>query len=227
MARLDYWPKRWADLVAWYQNFVAQLNTHSVTLGISAGQLTQAAADRDMIILCNDAANNADDYSKEVTAYREIIVNAPLGTGLPPVPTLPPAVVAALGALAAIQARTRKLVDQIKANNNFTVAIGQSLGVIGALAGAQDVAIDSAKAQAGSIVELDLFMAGNATVGIYMSRGGGAYALLGISTQETFTDSTAPLVAGQPETRLYKVRAYVDNAFTGPESDIVSVVTIP
>ncbi|KXK12967.1 MAG: hypothetical protein QY327_01440 [Fimbriimonadaceae bacterium] len=57
--------------------------------------------------------------------------------------------------------------------------------------------------------------------------GGGAFEQIGISNQEIFTDSRAPLVAGQPETREYQVQAYENNQTTGPSSPIVAVVTLP
>ncbi len=227
MAKLDYWPKQWAALVAWFQNFHAQLTTHQATLGITAGQLSEVAADRDLVISMNDACNNSDNYARECTAFREAVVNSPLGTGMPAAPTLPPALIVALGALAATQPRTRRLVNQIKAHTNYTLAIGQSLGIIGAEAAPQDVRIDSATPLTGSIVELNLFLAGFGTVAVRARRGGGAFEQIGISNQEIFTDSRAPLVAGQPETREYQVQAYQNNQYVGPSSPIVAVVTLP
>jgi hypothetical protein len=227
MPKQDYWPASWAALVAFFQNLHAQLTTHQATLGITAGQLLEVAADRDLVIAMNDACNNSDAYAKECTAFREAVVNSTIGTGMPAAPTLPPAVVIALGALAATQARTRRLVNQVKAHNAYTQAIGQSLGIIGAEAAPQNVGIDSATPLTGSIVELNLFLAGFGTVAVRARRGGGAFEQIGISTQEIFTDSRAPLVAGQPETREYQVQAHQNNQLVGPSSPIVAVVTLP
>lgn len=227
MPKIDWWPSQWAALVAWFQNFHAQLTTHQATLGITAGQLTEVANDRDLVITMNDACNNSDAYAQECTAFREAVVNSTIGTSLPAAPTLPPQLTIPLGALAATQARTRRLVNQVKAHNNYTEAIGQSLGIIGAEGAPQDVKIDSATPLTGSIVELNLFLAGFGTVAVRSRRGGGAFEQIGISNQETFTDSRAPLVAGQPETREYQVQAYQNNQTVGPSSPIVAVVTLP
>lgn len=64
-------------------------------------------------------------------------------------------------------------------------------------------------------------------VAVRSRRGGGAFEQIGISNQEIFTDSRAPLVAGQPETREYQVQAYQNNQTVGPRSPIVAVVTLP
>lgn len=213
--------------MAWFQNWVTQLNTHAVTLNIPPGDLTQAAADRDFVIAVNDGCNNSRAYAEECTAYREIIINAPLNTPPGSVPTLPPVIVAPLGGLAAIQARTRKKADQHKAHNNYTLAIGQSLNIVGAEEAPADVAIDSGRALGASQVELDLFLAGFGTVAVFSRRGGGNWEQIGISNQEIYVDNRAPLAAGQPENREFRVQAYVNNLLTGPVSDIVVVVTIP
>lgn len=227
MPATDWWPSTWAGLVAFFQNLHTQAGTHAATLGLTPGQLGAIATDRDMVIAMNDACNASNAYKEECTAYREIVVNAPLNTPLPAPPTLPPAFLPALGALAAIQARTRKLAEQIKAHNNYSVAIGQSLGIVGASSAPQDVRIVSAAAQGGSQVLVQLFMAGNETVAVFRRRGGGGFEQIGISNQATFLDTAGPLVAGQPETREYRCQAYVDNQLTGPLSDIVLVVTVP
>lgn len=176
----------------------------------------------------NDAANNSDNYARECTAFREAVVNSTIGTALPAAPTLPPQLTIPLGALAATQARTRRLVNQIKAHNSYTAAIGQSLGIIGAEETPQNVKIDSATPRTGSIVDLNLFLAGFGTVAVRCRRGGGAMEQIGISNQETFTDSRAPLVVPMiGKTREYEVQAYVNNQTTGPSSPIVAVVTLP
>lgn len=225
--RQDWWPRKWADLVAWFQNFHAQLTTHSATLNIAPATLTQVAADRDLVIGMNDACNNSDAYAQECTAFREQVVNSTIGTGMPAAPTLPPALVPGLGSAAAIQARTRLLVAQIKAHANYNDAIGQSLGIIGAEEPEENVRIDSAAALGASQVRLNLFMAAFDNVAVFSQRGSGGWEQIGISNQEEFVDMRGPLVAGQPETRQYRVQAYEKNQLTGPVSDIVSVVTIP
>jgi hypothetical protein len=48
-----------------------------------------------------------------------------------------------------------------------------------------------------------------------------------VSQLATFVDSTAALVADQPETREYRAQGMVANARTGDLSATVSVVTTP
>jgi len=84
-------------------------------------------------------------------------------------------------------------VSQIKAHSSYTEAIGQSLGIIGPESAPQDVKIDSATPLAGSVVLLNLLFACFGTVAAGSRRSGGAFEQIGISNQETFTDSCAPL----------------------------------
>lgn len=57
--------------------------------------------------------------------------------------------------------------------------------------------------------------------------GGGAFAQIGIVQTANFTDTTAPLVAGQPEQREYRVQGMLNNARMGGLSATVSTVTVP
>ena len=58
-------------------------------------------------------------------------------------------------------------------------------------------------------------------------RGAGSWKQMGISQTAELVDTTALLVAGQPEQRDYRVQGMLNNARTGGVSATVSTVTVP
>lgn len=58
-------------------------------------------------------------------------------------------------------------------------------------------------------------------------RGGGGWTQIGVSQTASFTDTSALLVAGQPEQRDYRVQGMLNDARVGGVSGTVSAVTVP
>jgi len=53
------------------------------------------------------------------------------------------------------------------------------------------------------------------------------WTLIGMDTSSPYLDSRAPLAAGVPEIRCYRLRYFPNDVPTGNYSDIVTVTTIP
>jgi hypothetical protein len=145
------------------------------------------------------------------------------------VPTVPAAIAVALGAAAAIQARTRQYRAIILASVGYTQEIGELYGIVAPAAGPLATpGIQKATPQPGTPnVDLNLFKGGYDVIAIDMKRAGGGWVQIGVSQTANFKDTTAPLVAGQPEQREYRCQGMLNNARTGDLSATISAVTVP
>jgi len=198
--------------------------------GLTPAIVTQITADKDFVILIVNNLVAVGDYAQAVTAYKEAVFNSPIGSPLPSVPALPALIVVPVGGISAIRARTTlQYVPTIKGSAGYTDAVGELYGIVAPAPGpAADPAIQKATPLVGtSSVMLDLFKGGYDVIAIDMSRGGGGWTQIGISQTGTFTDTTGPLVAGQPEQRNYRCQGMLNNARTGGLSATVSAVTVP
>lgn len=229
IAMADWYPTRVTDLIPWHTNFNTQATASGTTHGLTAGQVTQIAADLSFVTLLVNQLQAVSDYAQAVTAYKEVVFNSAPGTVLPTVPTVPALIVVPIGGISAIQARTRQYAAIIKASVGYTSSVGELYGIVAAAAGPLVApSISRATPTPGtSHVVLTLAKGGYDVIAIDMKRGGGAFTQVGVSQTAEFTDVTAPLVAGQPEQREYRCQGMLNNARTGDLSATVSAVTVP
>ena len=131
MARRPWWPATLADQVVLLNNFSLKIGTYATTLGWTPAQVIAAA------LVCaemRDAAQYADASRatmQAVTQWRDLVFSGePEGSPAMPIPVFPasPAFDATRGNLHQFM----RLRDQILANNAYTEAIGQDLGLVGA-----------------------------------------------------------------------------------------------
>lgn len=224
----DYYPKTDAGLPPFHTTFNTECINYAPSLSsvLTAGALLIVANNKDTVIKAVNATDEAKNYANEVVAWKEILLRAPKGTPVPAPPTAPVIPSLLLGALPGVEVSTRALVAQIKAHPNYTQAIGQAMGIIGA-AVAQGTPSVAAESLSQSQVQLNLTKAGFDVLAIDMRRGGGGWVQIGVANIATYIDNTAPLVAGQPEQREYRVQGIENNVRVGALSGIVSVVTVP
>ena len=62
---------------------------------------------------------------------------------------------------------------------------------------------------------------------LFNAPRGGAWEQIGVSMVDEFIDTRAPLVAGAPEVREYRVQGMENNARVGPNSEVSTVSTVP
>lgn len=223
-----FYPTSDTQLPPWHTTFNTECINYTASLVsvLTAGVLLQVLNNKNNCVVVVNATDEAKNYASEIVAWKEIILRAPKGTAVPAPPTAPVVPSLALGTLAGIEIYTRDLVAQIKAHPNYTEAIGQAMGIVGSavVIGTPSVA---AIALSQSQVQLNLTKAGYDVLAIDMRRGGGVWVQIGVANIATYIDNTAPLVAGQPEQREYRVQGIENNIRVGALSGIVSVVTVP
>jgi len=86
-----YIPTEEAALVVWFADHAAGVSTHGVTVGLSAGEIAQAATDSDTVAHAVNGRSLYESKKQEFTAYKDILLYAPLNTPLPATPAPPPA----------------------------------------------------------------------------------------------------------------------------------------
>lgn len=224
-----YLPRAEAELVIWFQNWAAKIQTYGTVVGLTAAEKTQATTDANFVSTLINSVLAFKTFTNDLVGYKNIILYTTIGAPMPATPTAPAMFVAPLGALDAIIKRTQQINERIRNHPAYTVAIGQDLGIIGPEVSPQNEPTNvRATALPGSDVRVSYNKGGAAGVAIYGKRGSElVYTLLSIDTNTPYVDTRDPLVVGQPENRTYKLLLYDgDNTF-GDYSDEVSVVTVP
>lgn len=224
----DWYPKRLDELDAWHAGYKAQTTATGTAHGLSAAQVTQAAADADMVALLVDFDQQLRGYVEAFTAWRDIVLRGDKNDPMPDPPTAPVLTIPDGDFLPGIEERTRESANIIKASSGYTPAVGEDYGIVSpAGTGPTTPALKVAALPGTSNVEGRIAKGGHSMVAIDMQRGGGAWTeILRVGTAK-FTDTTPPQVAGQPEQRNYRAQGVVADVRTGDLSDVASVVTEP
>lgn len=127
----DYIPKSDADLVVWYNNFNAKFPIYALGVGFVAGDIIAVQNEFNTLNWMVNVVEVFKAESKERVQYKDIILSKPVGTPTPIVPTIPTITPPATIVVPGILARTRAIVNRIKAAPSYTPAMGQDLGIIG------------------------------------------------------------------------------------------------
>lgn len=223
----DYYPSRVADRVAWHANFSAEAVATGTTLGLNAAAVTQIPIDASTVALVVNYSEQAEAFRQEVTAFRDNLLNGDPLAPMPVSPAMSAAPTFDIDALPGIEARTRGYVAIIKASPNYTQAIGEAYGIVPAASELQTPSLKGAAVPGTSNVALKIGKGGHPATAIDMQRNGGGWSEIGRPLTASFTDTTAPLVAGQPEQRSYRAQGVVGNDRVGDMSDTVTLVTTP
>jgi len=225
----DYLPRIETDLMVWFTDHAVGVATHGATVGLAAADITQAATDDKTVTHAVNGRSLYNSKAQEFTAYKDILLYAPLNEPLPSTPTAP--VVGALvgGALAACVARARQRAERIKSHPAYTTAIGEDCRIVPPVTppGPTQPTL-TAVPETSFVVRLTFAMRGHDQLEIHSQRAAEtAWSSLAFDTNSPYLDGRAPLVAGQPEQRRYRAR-YVDNDVpVGDWSDTVEVTAHP
>jgi hypothetical protein len=231
MKRQNYYPSRIADQVAWQTNFRTKLPGYQTTLGLTAGQVTAIVADANWIIFVLGSWLAAiRTWTPSTTDYVEEIQ---MGSGAPALPVFtapaPPAGVTSVPAGALL--RIFDFVQDIKNAAGYTDTIGMDLGIIGAEESA-DHPLPKMKTKVEDgvgcqCVRITFSKYGH--MGVYMEsrRNGGAWEFLGIDTESPYLDNRPLLVAGQAETREYRMRYWDKGTPNGDWTDVAKETVGP
>ncbi len=127
MQKVFYLPTTDIGKAEWIENFSSKLSGHASALGISAGTVTDVEKDSANFGAMVTYQHNLKEYGTQVTAFKNILRDG----GTLSVLTDPPIFVEPGTLVSGIFERVVKLVQVIKNNANYTVAIGEDLGIIG------------------------------------------------------------------------------------------------
>jgi hypothetical protein len=227
MAKTKYFmPKADEARAFWFDNFYQTFLLIFLTFGFTAPQMALMLLDLNAYKYTIVFNNAVKAFTKTCSAFKKAMNN---GTGtaaaafpvfaVPPLP--PPAVPPG------VFTRLLAIIKIIKANPNYTVAIGMSLKIIGAEINPDwefltpDLSLTLAAGkpktkcpkQNTDGIQL-LCMRGTETV----------FTLIATVTLASYTDIRANLVAGQPETRIYKALFLVNDVVVGIPGNPVSIM---
>jgi hypothetical protein len=225
---IDWYPRSQAALITWHNNFSTQAAINGTTLGLSAAEVTQIAADADNVLIMLDGIEAANTYREALTAYKALLFNSPADTPTQPVPNAPTTLDFGEGTPAmGIEARTREYAGRIKKSAAYTTDDGELYGIIGAAPAPPGTPTVLAEALTASQVRLRIGKENYGVLAVDSRRGGGAWEQIGVSQTDVFIDTRAPLVAGAPEVREFRVQGMVENARVGDNSEVSTVSTVP
>jgi len=223
-------PLRESDRLLWLQNFALKLNTYVGTAGIVAGDVTFAGGVRDVYEWIINRSDQINTERQEINEWKRVFSDGPIGTPLGAFPAAPaypppPLFTPTAGEFAQIVA----LAERIRNTAGYTTAMGEDLGIVPP-AGVPVLGdpVFTATAQPNSEVRLDWVKASSDGVIVEGQRASEVtWTNLGTDRFSPFTDGRAPLVAGQPETRRYRLRYLDGDDPVGNYSATVSVTTVP
>ena len=228
MAKQHYLPNDDKGREAWLKNFNAKIGTYATGTGISPTEVTNIGEYYAMLVYIIGMFDNIKSFSKDVTAFKKLLMNAVVGTVLGPVPVftvVAPPVLTQAGIFTIIAA----IVKRIKASPNYTLNMGKDLGIIGS-----DIIIDYSKYK--PVLKLTTTVDGpkakyikQKTSGIKLyadhddGKGMSFFKFINLTT---FTDTTA--LADKQTTALFQYFGVfvVDDAEVGIKSDLTTISVI-
>lgn len=222
-----YYPRRLQARIAWHANFAAQAAASGTTYGLTPADVAQIQTDADNVRLVVQWTEAVEAFAQAATAYRDALMAGNRIVPAPAPPVAPAGLVLAPGSMNGIVERTRRYIRVVKASGAYTRAVGEAYGIVPPERARHGTPTVSAEAFANTLVRLRLFKAGYSFFAIDSRRGGGDWEQIGFSNRALFLDERAPLVAGQPELREYRVQGIVGNTRTGDLSNVVAIVTVP
>lgn len=222
-------PRTQAERLLWLENFKNKLAIYVGTAGITVADVTAAEEWYDAYAWIIARSEQITALKEDITAYKVILSDGPLGTPLGAYPAAPIFPAAPALVSAGIFLQVVQLAERIRATAGYTQPIGEDLGIepVGSVPVLGDPTF-VAVALPNSEVRLDWVKASSQGVIVESQRGDEvAWTLLGVDNFSPYLDGRAPLVAGQPEVRRYRIRYIVGDEPVGNYSAIVSVTTVP
>ena len=224
----DYMPASDASRIVWFNNFANKFGQFAAPLGFLPAELT--AVNADAVMLSNAVNRNeaTKQFARNVAQYKKAMIDGKIGAPTPTIPAAP--AVAAPGTLSpgSIIARTRLLVNRIKAAPLYTENMGRDLGIIAV--GENDEDNDTAQptltvAVTGGKVEIKFVKREFDGIILECKRGAEAdFTVLQTVNVSPFVDPRPKVSASGSEVRSYRALFYKKNAGVGQYSAVATVV---
>ncbi len=221
-----YLPDSDPGKVNWLNNFAEKKETHAALFGFDSTSVTQTEQDALMFAYIVGVIDQNKQDSQEFTTYKKILRDGPKSQPTATFPSYePPAPVPTI-VPADIFGRVSDDVAVIKANTNYTPALGQDFDIIGA-ASTFDPATYTTKISGKAFpdgVELKFSKKGASGVNFYTRmRGEASWQFLVKALTSPIIDTRALAVSGTAEVREYMAIGIKGNNEIGLESNIITV----
>ncbi len=221
-----YFPNDDQGKADFMDNLAVKLPGYATVLGLTPADVTSVVNDAAMFNYIMDMQEAYKTNKQEVTRYKNILRDGPLGTPLGAVP-VPPTLGAAPALVpGAIFDRISKLAMRIKGNPAYNEAIGEDLGLVG---DEQVIDIPNLKPVLKSRLDagrpLIIWKKGPAnSIDIYVDRkDGSGFVYLANDSQPDYLD-TFPVPAGMPSAIWsYKAVYRIGDEQVGQFSEPISV----
>lgn len=125
-----WFPGTLQDRAAWYDNFNTQVGGIGLTLGLTAGDITELGEDNGNIQAIASNTVGLEAYSDAMRQYRIIFTEGDIGDTIPDFPASPTFSVPTPSQPTGAFERLVKLVDRIRASAAYTDEIGALLGIL-------------------------------------------------------------------------------------------------
>ena len=225
--QLDWYPSKLLERIIWHANFAARAADSGTTFGLSAGEVTQIAADAAAVEAVLGAALAAERYVQAFSKFQQLMLDGPATAPLQAIPQPPAALTLGAGSLAGIKARTRRYAARIKSAAGYTKSTGEAYGIVPPETAPPAIPEVTARALTQSQVRLRLTRRGYPLVAVDSRRNGGAWEQIGVSQLREFVDARPPMEENRPELREYRVQGMLRNQRVGGLSDVARAVTVP
>ncbi len=225
MIRQAYYPSRIADQTPWLENFGAKLPGYVATLGLAQNVVdANLAGCRFLIYVLSQYLATVRAFGPATTESVDLVMtgSGPNAVVLPvfTAPVLPDGVAPVPPG---VLTRLFDLIGDLKRATNYTDVIGKDLGVVAPEDATQHAApgmkLKIEQGAACQCVRLSFFKYGHMGVYIESKRGGGPVEFLTVDTESPYVDDRALLVAGEPETRSYRMRFWDKGTPNGEWTD--------
>ena len=223
-------PSSDAGKLLWLQNAAAKVALYVGTAGIVAADSTNFNGWRDWwqwILNRNDQVKNTRE---QLVQFKDLMRDGPIGTPMGATPVAPVYPAAPLFVITSgVFDQVVAFAERTKHTVGYTIAMGEDIGIepVGGPPPLGDPEFDLT-ALAGSLVRLDWLKGTSDGVIVESQRGDETtWTVLASDHFSPYVDARAPLVAGQPEVRRYRLRYLVGDEPAGNYSGVFSVTTIP
>ena len=205
-------------------NFKDKLPSYQTALGLEVGVVNAVKDDAVMMAFAVSAIGSAKSYTQGWTSLKD---SARKGDGTTPIADFPTPVDVSSPPTAVapgIEDRFRALVRQIKANSNYTEAMGEDLGIIApedtTTLGAPELKIE----MKGGNPVISFVKSKSDGIRLYGKRGTETtFAFLAVDTRSPYTDSRPNETPGTPEPREYYAYYIQRDEQVGSQSAVISI----
>ena len=205
MPKKDYLSQALDVLDTWLTNFFALIDTIGVTLGLTAGQITEVKSRiTDFRTKYQEQTQKEADYKASVKATK-----------------------ASMKVCVSDSGGVRDLVGKMKKHDDYTEALGETLGVIG-----EEHIMDSVSAKPvlkdkseGGLIIVGFNLFGWDGINIYRELDNGAgMVFIARDTDAPYYDTTPKLDPTKPEKRKYQAYFVDGDEQIGLPSDILTII---